>query len=162
MSNRSEQWADTPLRKKSSFLWFSAILLLLFVSPIFGQTAPDAQSPPAALDQIPGTSTNVDEVSLDLAVHDKNQNPVLDMKPEDFAVTDNGAPVKLTSFRFVSGEAAVSRGHMITLVFDSFHGATAKNVRLIAVKILKALPNDCYSFAAMDFAGRLRLIQGYQ
>jgi len=161
MSNRCEQRTNALILKKASIRWSSAILLVLFVSPVFGQTAPQPQSSPATMDQAPGISTNVDEVSLDLAVHDKNQNPVLDMKPEDFTVTDNGAPVKLTSFRFVSGEAAASRGHMITLVFDAFHGATAKNARIIAEKVLKALPNDGYSFAAMDFAGRLRLIQGF-
>src|SRR5258708_39889772 len=54
--------------------------------------------------QTPSVTTNVDEVALDLVVHDKKHKLILDLKPEDFAVTDNGAPVKLNDFHLVRGE----------------------------------------------------------
>ena len=113
------------------------------------------------MEQTPGISTNVNEVSLDLAVHDKRHKSVLDLKPEDLVVTDNGVPVKLTGFHLVSGKAATSRGHMITLVFDPFSGVTARSARIIADKILDVLPTAGYSFAVLDFKSRLRLLQGF-
>ena len=140
------------------------LLLVLFASVAYGQTAPAPQAPapqtkPAPATDAPTASTNVDEVSLDLVVHDKKHKLILDLKPEDVAVTDNDAPVKLNSFRLVKGDT--TRGHMITLVFDPFKGASAVDARNAANKILKIFPSNGYSFAVLDIAGRLRLIQGF-
>jgi len=52
---------------------------------------------------VPTISTNADEVSLDLVVRTKSGKPVLDLKPSDLAVTDNGVPVKLSDLRLVKG-----------------------------------------------------------
>ena len=110
--------------------------------------------------QVPTLSSNANEVTLDLVVKDKKHKPVLDLKPEDFVVTDNDVPVKLTGFRFLSGNAAES-GHLVTLVFDHFTGPTAKVVQVIALKIIKMLPSKGYSYTVLDIPGRLRLIQGF-
>jgi VWFA-related protein len=107
----------------------------------------------------PTASTLVDEVSLDLVVLDKSHRPVRDLKPEDLAVTDNNIPVKLEQLRLVSGDA--TSDHLVTLVFDHFTGATAKNAQAVALKILSALPTKGFSYSLLDFAGRLRLIQGF-
>ncbi len=104
-------------------------------------------------------TTNVDDVSLDLVVHDKNQKPVLDLKPEDLAITDNDTPVTLKGLQLVSADSGTD--HIVTMVFDNFDGATAKDAQNVAYKILKALPPKGYSFALFDFMGRLRLIQGF-
>jgi VWFA-related protein len=122
-------------------------------------TSPAASTAPVPTDQTPHFSTNADEVSLDLVVHDKRHKPVLDLTATDLAITDDGTPVKLNAFRLVHGDA--DSGHMVTLVFDRFEGPMAKSARLMAEKILKALPVKGYSFAVMDFAGRLRLLQGF-
>jgi len=45
-------------------------------------------------------------VSLDLVVHDKKHKPVLDLKAEDLAITDDGVPVKLNTFHLVRGTRA--------------------------------------------------------
>lgn len=134
--------------------------------PAGTQSAPAAATPgaPAEMDQAPGLSSHSDEVSLDLVVHDKHRNAITDLKPEDFVVTDEGTPVKLTGFHLVTADtaSAASTGHMITLVFDSFHGPVAKTARNMAAKVLKVLPTKKgYSFAVLDFSGRLRLLQGY-
>src|SRR5580698_11094910 len=52
--------------------------------------APASTTTAAPAEQTPTFSTNVDEVSLDLVVHDKKHRPVLDLKPEDLAITDEG------------------------------------------------------------------------
>ncbi|MGA2217649.1 MAG: VWA domain-containing protein [Terracidiphilus sp.] len=141
--------------------WFSATFLVMCVAQLYGQPTPEAQSPAAGHEETPGLSTTVNEVSLDLTIHDKRHKAVLDLKPEDLAVTDDGVPVKLTGFRLVSGEAAASRGHMITLMFDPFIGPTARSARVIAGKILSILPTEGYSIAVLDFRSRLRLLQGF-
>ena len=93
-------------------------------------------------------------------VKDKRHKPVLDLKPEDFVVTDNDVPVKLTGFHFVRGDAAES-DNLVTLVFDHFSGPTAKVAQAIALKIIKMLPSKGYSYTVLDIPGRLRLIQGF-
>ena len=163
MSTHSRKLLWATLLKDFSVGWLWTSLLIPFASLAGGQTAQKTQAAPAsgALDQAPSVSTTVDEVSLDLAVHDRWHNAILNLKPEEIVVTDNGAPVKLTGFRLMSGEAAANRGQMITLLFDTFRGATAKSTRNIAEKILALLPGKGTSFAVLDFGGRLRLIQGF-
>ena len=138
---------------------FAGVLVVLLTSPANGQTAP--ATPPAASPEDSGLTlkTNVDEVTLDIVIHDKHRKAVLDLKPEDVAVTDNGTAVKLNGFRLVQGDTAA--GHAVTLVFDHFEGPLAKSARIIADKILKVLPATGYSYAVMDFHGRLRLLQGF-
>lgn len=157
----ARQVPERPIPKKSPIPWLSAVILFLSISSAYGQAAPQAQSAPAALDQAPGVSTNVNEVSLDLAVHDKRHNAIVDLKPEDLVVTDDGIPVKLTGFHLVSADAAAGRGHLITLLFDHIQGPTAKSARIIAQKILGVLPATGYAFSVLQFQDRLRVLQGF-
>jgi VWFA-related protein len=101
----------------------------------------------------------VDEVSLDLVVLDKNHKPVRDLKPGDLVITDDKTPVQLVGLRLVSGDS--NSDHLVTMVFDHFGGATAKNAQQVALKILSTLPSKGFSYALLDFKGRLRLIQGF-
>src|SRR6266496_6412792 len=59
----------------------------------------------ASAGQRPTIVSNVEEVTLDLAVRDKKNKPVLDLKPDDIAVKDNGSPVKISNLRLVSGQS---------------------------------------------------------
>jgi len=104
-------------------------------------------------------SASVDEVSLDLVVHDKKGKPVLDLKPADIAVSDDDTAVTLKGLHLVSGGATA--GHMITLVFDPMDGPAAKNAQDIAGKILKMTPKGDFSFAVLTLGTRLRLVQGF-
>ena len=74
-------------------------------------------------------------------------------------MTDNGTPVKLSSFRLVTDDA--NADHLITMVFDRFQGPTAKSAQSLALKMLKMIPSKDYAIAVLDFNGRLRLIQGF-
>jgi VWFA-related protein len=123
------------------------------------QPAQQAQQTPAENPPEVTLHTNVDEVSLDMVVHDKGKKSILDLKPEDLQVTDEGTPVKLTGLHLVREDS--SRGHAISFVFDPFSGATAKSAQQAAEKVLKALPAKGYSICVLDLRGRLRLIQGF-
>ena len=148
--------------KGCSYGWCS-LMLLLGATAVWGQTphAPSATEPAADPPaQIPTLSSNVNEVTLDLVVKDKKHRPVLDLKPEDFVITDNDTPVKLTGFRLVKGEDAES-DELVTLVFDHFTGPTAKVAQAIGLKILKTLPSKGFYYTVFDIPGHLRLIQGF-
>jgi VWFA-related protein len=124
-----------------------------------GQTPASATQGAAPGTQAPTASTDVDEVSLDMVVLDKSHRPVKDLKPEDLVITDDKTPVQLKGLRLVSGDA--NSDHLVTIVFDHFGGATAKNAQITAMKILGVLPSKGFTYSLLDFKGRLRLIQGF-
>ncbi len=127
--------------------------------PVPTTPPPASQSAPDTSIQVPNLSSNVNEVTLDLVVKDKRHKPVLDLKPEDFTVTDNDVPVKLIDFRLVRGNA--ESDELVTLVFDHYVGIPAKVAQSVALKILKTLPSKGFSYSVFDIPGRLRLIRGF-
>ncbi len=117
-----------------------------------------AQDKPAPQPAMPTIVSNVDEVTIDLVVRDKNK-PVMDLKPEDISVSDSGSAVKLSGLRLVTGAPAEDR--RVTLIFDRLDPSSAKNARSIAAKMLKMVPARQFSFAVMNVEGRLRLFQDF-
>jgi VWFA-related protein len=111
---------------------------------------------------------NVEEVSLDIVADYKNNKPVLGLKPEEIAITDDNSPVRLDSLRLVSGKQESDR--LIMLVFDRAGSIaesgqqtdplTAKNTRDAAAKILKMIP-ESGTITVLDVEGRLRLQCGF-
>ena len=130
-----------------------ALLSVLLVSAICGQTTPDKGTTPPATTVV----KNVDEVSIDFVVRNKKK-PVLDLKPEDIVVTDDGTTVKLSDLRLVTGQSSTVN-HPIALLFDSLDPSAATNAREVANKILKLIPTTGFSFSVFNMAGRLRLLQ---
>ncbi len=118
-----------------------------------------AQTTPATKGESPTIVSNVDEITLDLVVRNKKNKPILDLKPEDIAVTDNGSAVKLSDLRLVTGASRAE--HLVTLVFDRLEPSAATNARAIAAKILKMVPANGFSFSVLNIGGRLRLFQGF-
>src|ERR1700756_4997681 len=102
--------------------WYAIALLVIGGCAVQGQAPPaqtatpsaSAPSPDTSM-QVPALSSNTNEVTLDRVVKDKKHKPVLDLKAEDIVVTDNDAPVKLTGFRLVKGNA--ESDELVTLVF---------------------------------------------
>ena len=143
--------------RQNSILRLSTFLALAFSIPSAFSQAP---SPPVS--QGADLSVNADEVSLDLVVHTKKNKPVLDLKQAEIAITDNGSPVVINSFRLVSGEQQSDR--LITLIFDrpgTVVGKTQeadpsimKNARDAAAKILKMVPEHGFSFSVLSVEGR--------
>ena len=132
-------------------------LMFLLASCAFGQAAASAEA--GAKNKAATISLNVDEVSIDLVVHDKQHRSVLDLKPEDLAIEDNGTPVKLNNLHLVSGESA--KGHLLTLVFDPMKDAAAHNAADIAKKIIAMLPKKGYEGSVYLLGNRLYLVQGF-
>jgi VWFA-related protein len=140
--------------------WFSVAIP---ASPSRGQ-APQQQPPPAA-----DLSANIGQISFDLVVHDKRGRPVLDLRPEEIAVTDDNAPVTVTSLRLVTGNR--DGENLITLLFDrpalppgvrmKADGFILKTERETAAKILKMIPEKGYSVSVLSVEGRLQLQQGF-
>jgi hypothetical protein len=86
----------------------AAICAVTGAVPIVCQT-------PAATGQSSAQSA-AEPVSLDVAVRDRHNKLVLDLKPEEISVTDNGKPAKLTDHRLVNGKQEDKP--LITLFFD--------------------------------------------
>ncbi len=135
-----------------------ALLAFFFLVPGgYGQITP-SQTTSATKSDSPTIISNVDEVTLDLVVHDRKNKPILDLRPEDIAVTDNGSAVKLSDLRLVTATAGTN--HLVTLVFDRLEPSAAKNAHDIAIKILKMVPANDFSLSVFGIGGRLRFFQG--
>ena len=120
---------------------------------------------------------DVETISLDLAVRDRHNRPILDLKPEELTVADNGKPAKLANLRLVTGEHQDEP--LITPLFDrpgmedskkksedSLFGTSAssarensRELRQMASKFLSAFPSGGFRFAVVDVWGRLQIQQ---
>src|SRR5438552_17500853 len=87
----------------STFLkrhWMSACLSLLVTSAVFLAAIPcqsqDKKQTKSTDDDVIKVTSNL--VSLDVIVKDKKGRVITDLKPEDFAVFENGVPQKIQFF----------------------------------------------------------------
>lgn len=139
----------------------AALTLMLLAPRSNAQAVPAANSeaPPEQKTESPSFVISADEVNLDIVVHNKKNEAVLDLKPVDIAITDSGAAVKLSDLHLVTGQSAAQ--HQITMVFGRLEPSAAKNARDIAAKILKMVPAKQFSFSVLKIEGRLRLFQEF-
>jgi VWFA-related protein len=120
-----------------------------------------------------------DDVVLDLAVHDRRNKPILNLRPDEISITDNGAPAKLTGLHLVNGKK--NDEPLITLLFDRpglppkkkkaeealFGGSasaareTSRRLRDAGSRFLKSVPANGFQFAVFDIWGRLQIEQEY-
>ena len=121
--------------------------------PVASQAAP--AKPPAAA----SLTAHADEVSLDLFVRTRRNKPVLDLKPSDLAITDDGSPVSLTDLHLVTGDSRSN--HLITLLFDPLDPSSSKTARNLAAKFLGIVPQKGYSLAVLQMNGRLRILEPF-
>jgi hypothetical protein len=122
-----------------------------------------------AVGQAVDTPVSAGEVLLNLVVHDNKNKPVLDLRPEEIEVTENGSPVALTGIRLITGKQESK--HLITLVIDRaipVAGAgnqadpfVIRTARAMVAKILKLFPQDGFVFSVLNVEERLRLQQGF-
>lgn len=147
------------MRMKPAPCWYSLLLAATFACVAHGQAVVGAAPAAVTGSQVTTLSATVDEVPLELTVHNKKHKPILDLKPEEITVTDNDTPVKLSGFHLVENDASMD--HVVTMVFDHFDGGMAKSAQNAATKVLQLFPAKGYSFAVLDFGQRMRLLQGF-
>src|SRR5438046_1694329 len=110
-----------------------------------GQAAQTAPSPPTqATDQPPAPGqppifrAGINFVRVDVIVSDKAGNPVADLKPEDFEITEQGKSQKVETFKLVSldgGRMPTGDGppRQIRTDADEESEAARDDVRLFAI-----------------------------
>jgi VWFA-related protein len=158
--------------RRETVRWITALAYFTIgAAPLVSQT-------PAATGQATLQSAG-QLVSLDLVVRDRHNKPVLDLKPEEVTVNDNGKPARLTDLRLVN--ATQQNEPLISLLFDrpgmedtqkksedSVFGTSAsaaretgRKMRQLASKFLNASPDGGLQFAVVDVWGRLQIQQEY-
>jgi VWFA-related protein len=158
--------------RRETVRWIAALAYFTIgAAPLVSQT-------PAATGQASLQSAG-QLVSLDLVVRDRHNKPVLDLKPEQVTVTDNGKPARLTDLRLVNGTQ--QNEPLISLLFDrpgmedtqrksedsvfgtsaSAARGTSRKLRQLASKFLNASPDSGLQFAVVDVWGRLQVQQEY-
>src|SRR5687767_9958050 len=72
--------------------------------PPAGQQQPPAQDPQRSAQ--PPIRSGINFVRVDVIVSDRDGNPVLDLKPEEFSVSEDGKPQKIETFSVVKIDQA--------------------------------------------------------
>src|SRR5687768_14711682 len=85
----------------------SGLTLLMLTEVLAAQQAPapSPQEPPEAQEQQPRPPVirrGINFVRVDVIVTDKDGNPVLDLTPQDFLVTEEGKPQQIETFQVVN------------------------------------------------------------
>jgi len=113
----------------SALLATSAFAASGFVVSGFSRTTPQSQQPTFR------TGTNL--VQVDAVVADGSGRPVTDLTAADFEVADDGAPVPVTAFRFISAAAAEGwHSDVISPIRnedDETREAAIEGVRVVAI-----------------------------
>lgn len=123
----------------------AGIVVALLPSAGSGQGQPPQQQPPAQQDpqQKPTFKSGINFVRVDVIVSDDKGNPILDLKPEEFQVFEDGTPQKVEQFEVVKidplsqvdgptngeirstqdeeREAARPEVRMFTILLDDYH-----------------------------------------
>ena len=177
------------LKNRRTSLCFALLVtsaILLAVIPVQSQDKKQTKSSAADDDVIKVTSNLV---SLDVIVKDKKGKAITDLKPEDFAISENGVPQKIEFFdaTLTTSEAAQptrpndptqapndstrpkSRTpsgfprNIIALVLDgqSTELANLKHVREGMVKYIRERISDSDSVALFAISGGLQLLQPF-
>ena len=97
-----------------------------------------AGAPPAGQDQAPGQPVfraGINFVRVDVIATDSRGNPILDLKPEDLAVTEDGKPQAIESFKLikVTDRKDTTPPREIRTSFDEESEAQREDVRLFAI-----------------------------
>ena len=173
-SFRKKCWAG------ARFILLVTCAVFLAVMPVQSQDKKQTKNKADEDDVIKVTSNLV---SLDVIVKDRKGKPIIDLKPEDFAVSENGVPQKIEFFDSTlssSNEAAqrttdtasatpMSRTpaglprNIIALVLDgqTTEGQNLKYVRDGMTKYIRERITDSDSVALFAISGGLQLLQPF-
>src|SRR5687768_10996105 len=121
----------------------TALALAAALLPAAWAQQPPQQPPAQDPDQRPVFKTGINFVRVDVIVSDKNGNPILDLKPEEFSVSEDGRAQKIEQFDVIKidpldqvqgptnsqirsrqdeeREAARPEVRMFTILLDDYH-----------------------------------------
>ena len=131
-----------------------------------GRHPPPATQPPgdaaARRDQQPPIRTGINFVRVDVIVTDKQGKPVLDLKPDEFQISEDSKPQKIEAFSVVKIDARRADGcagppTQIRTRFDEEREAARPDVRLFVL-----LLDDYHVRRGNDMAVRKPLIDFIQ
>jgi hypothetical protein len=138
---------------------FVFLVSLVITVAIHGQTTSDTGSAAPSASSASADEKivkDVDEVPVDMVIHGKKKN-LVNLTSSDFAVTDDGAAIKLRDVHLVTRQSGPN--HLVTLLFDSLDPSAGTNARDLAKKIVKVIPAKDFSFAVFSVDRRLRILQ---
>jgi VWFA-related protein len=123
-----------------------------------GQPPAGSQAPATDAQQPPRIRTGINYVRVDVIVTDKSGQPVLDLTPEDFSLSEDGKPQKIDAFDVVkidgtATEIASGPPRAINNDFDEEREASRPDVRLFVI-----LLDDYHVRRGNDLAVRKPLI----
>jgi VWFA-related protein len=127
------------MRMRTFFVAGAALLLALETSGVAQQPA-QPPAPPAAdqAAQPPVFRAGINYVRVDVIISDKNGNPVADLQPSDFDVSEDGKPQKIDTFKLVkldggTAESMKEPPKEIRNDYDEEMEAARDDVRLFAI-----------------------------
>jgi len=102
------------------------------------QPQPATPAQPADAAQPPTFRTGINFVRVDVILTDKNGNPISDLQPADFDVTEDGKPQKIETFKLVKldggrAQAMQEPVREIRTDYDEENEAARDDVRLFAI-----------------------------
>jgi len=102
------------------------------------QRQPATPAQPADAAQPPTFRTGINFVRVDVILTDKNGNPISDLQPADFDVTEDGKPQKIETFKLVKldggrAQAMQEPVREIRTDYDEENEAARDDVRLFAI-----------------------------
>jgi len=156
-------------------------LAVLFVAVGIGAAQDEPQAAKGTAAGVPTIRTTAQEVVLDMVFRDKKGRSIHDIRPEEVHVYEEGAEVKLNSFRMIDGKTAqVLTGaapgaqpapmpldpmreiRLVTLVFQNIGSPDDKRFFQQAVKDMLAMaPEQNLYFSIMTIDQKLHLLQQF-
>ena len=124
--------------------------------------------------QPPIVRGGVDEVLFDIVVRDKKGKPIMDLKPGDVTVIDNGVKQKLTSFRLVHGTEVITQAgattkldpqrqiRLVTLAFEAINEVDQrKTARTAALDLISGDQGANVFYSVVMLNTRLLVLQPF-
>ncbi len=126
------------------------ILTLLATATLTGQTRPAQQPPQSQSPQRPTFTSQVDLVTLDVIVRDKNGQFVPDLTKDDFTVLEDGVEQSLADFRLMYGgrELSVEMIHAPTAAPDGMILPPTRPVADVAGRVFIIFIDDLHLLAS--------------
>ena len=116
--------------KKHLSISIALILSLLISTQAGQQTQPATQEPPAKEKQDAGKKDDVVKISVtlvqvDVTVTDKKGKPVTDLKAEDFDLSQDNRPQRITNFSYVTAQPVAAAAPVVAKPAESNNVAAA-------------------------------------